>query len=63
MKKKKYRSVYFKNEALWDVVDWMASNEQRSVNAMIEILVKKAIGPNKILDGLEKAGVKTTQSK
>lgn len=44
--KKKYRSVYFKEESLWDLVEKMAEDEQRSVNGMLEIIVKRGIEQN-----------------
>ena len=63
MEKKKYRSIYFKDETLWVEVEEMASDEERSVNAMVEILVKRAIEQNKILKRLEKHRLSRKQTK
>jgi hypothetical protein len=63
VEKKKYRSIYFKEEILWEIIEAMAKKEQRSVNAMAEILIKKALGPNMILKGIEKHGAKTHETK
>jgi hypothetical protein len=63
VEKKKYRSIYFKEEILWDIIESMAKEEQRSVNAMAEILIKKAVGPNIIRKSLEKAGVEKHETK